>query len=266
MLKYILKRLLLIIPVVIGITLFIYLLLDLAPGDPTTLILGTDATTEQIAELRSELGLDNNVFVRYFNYMSSAVKGDLGSSWYNSRPVIDEFMERLPNTLALAFSALAITIVFGLTFGTLAAVFQNRPIDGVTLVLALLFASMPSFWFGLMLQLIFCLELQWLPAMGVGTIRHMILPATTLALGTIASQVRMTRSSILDVINMNYVRTARAKGAGEFRVVFHHVIRNALMPVVTNWGSYLCNGLRRHDHFRDGLLHPRYLVVSHKRR
>ena len=168
--------------------------------------------------------------------MSSAVKGDLGSSWYNSRPVIDEFMERLPNTLALAFSALAITIVFGLTFGTLAAVFQNRPIDGVTLVLALLFASMPSFWFGLMLQLIFCLELKWLPAMGVGTIRHMILPATTLALGTIASQVRMTRSSILDVINMNYVRTARAKGAGEFRVVFHHVIRNALMPVVTNWG------------------------------
>ena len=236
MLKYILKRLLLIIPVVIGITLFIYLLLDLAPGDPTTLILGTDATTEQIAELRSELGLDNNVFVRYFNYMSSAVKGDLGSSWYNSRPVIDEFMERLPNTLARAFSALAITIVFGLTFGTLAAVFQNRPIDGVTLVLALLFASMPSFWFGLMLQLIFCLKLQWLPAMGVGTIRHMILPATTLALGTIASQVRMTRSSILDVINMNYVRTARAKGAGEFRVVFHHVIRNALMPVVTNWG------------------------------
>ena len=127
MLKYILKRLLLIIPVVIGITLFIYLLLDLAPGDPTTLILGTDATTEQIAELRSELGLDNNVFVRYFNYMSSAVKGDLGSSWYNSRPVIDEFMERLPNTLALAFSALAITIVFGLTFGTLAAVFRTGP-------------------------------------------------------------------------------------------------------------------------------------------
>lgn len=266
MLKYILKRLLLIIPVVIGITLFIYLLLDLAPGDPTTLILGTDATTEQIAELRSELGLDNNVFVRYFNYMSSAVKGDLGSSWYNSRPVIDEFMERLPNTLALAFSALAITIVFGLTFGTLAAVFQNRPIDGVTLVLALLFASMPSFWFGLMLQLIFCLKLQWLPAMGVGTIRHMILPATTLALGTIASQVRMTRSSILDVINMNYVRTARAKGARRVprgvpsrHPQRAHARRHEL-------GSYLCNGLRRHDHFRDGLLHPRYLVVSHKRR
>lgn len=236
MLKYILKRLLLIIPVVIGITLFIYLLLDIGMGDPTALILGPDASAEQVAALRAELGLDKSVFVRYFNYMYNAIQGDLGNSWYNSRPVIDEFLLRLPNTLALAFSALGITIVVGLTFGTLAAVRQNRPIDGITLIFALLFASMPSFWFGLILQIIFCLELQWLPPMGSGTLKHMILPATTLALGTIASQVRMTRSSILDVVNMNYIRTARAKGAGEFRVVFRHVIRNALMPVVTNWG------------------------------
>ena len=236
MLKYILKRLLLIIPVVIGITLFIYLLLDIGMGDPTALILGPDAAAEQVAALRAELGLDKSVFVRYFNYMYNAIQGDLGNSWYNSRPVIDEFLLRLPNTLALAFSALGITIVVGLTFGTLAAVRQNRPIDGITLIFALLFASMPSFWFGLILQIIFCLELQWLPPMGSGTFKHMILPATTLALGTIASQVRMTRSSILDVVNMNYIRTARAKGAGEFRVVFRHVIRNALMPVVTNWG------------------------------
>ena len=236
MLKYILKRLLLIIPVVIGITLFIYLLLDIGMGDPTALILGPDASAEQVAALRAELGLDKSVFVRYFNYMYNAIQGDLGNSWYNSRPVIDEFLLRLPNTLALAFSALGITIVVGLTFGTLAAVRQNRPIDGITLIFALLFASMPSVWFGLILQIIFCLELQWLPPMGSGTFKHMILPATTLALGTIASQVRMTRSSILDVVNMNYIRTARAKGAGEFRVVFRHVIRNALMPVVTNWG------------------------------
>lgn len=236
MLKYILKRLLLIIPVVIGITLFIYLLLDIGMGDPTALILGPDASAEQVAALRAELGLDKSVFARYFNYMYNAIQGDLGNSWYNSRPVIDEFLLRLPNTLALAFSALGITIVIGLTFGTLAAIRQNRPIDGITLIFALLFASMPSFWFGLILQIIFCLELQWLPPMGSGTFKHMILPATTLALGTIASQVRMTRSSILDVVNMNYIRTARAKGAGEFRVVFRHVIRNALMPVVTNWG------------------------------
>lgn len=236
MLKYILKRLLLIIPVVIGITLFIYLLLDLAPGDPVSMILGTDATKEQVAELKAELGLDKNVLVRYVNFMGKAVQGDLGKSWMTSKPVTDEFMQRLPNTLSLAFSALAITIVIGLTFGTVAAVWQNTPIDGLTLILALVFASMPTFWFGLMLQILFSLKLKWFPAMGVGTWKHIVLPAVALSLGTIANQVRMTRSSILDVINMNYVRTARAKGAGEFRVVVHHVIRNALMPVVTNWG------------------------------
>ncbi|MCI8333180.1 MAG: ABC transporter permease [Lachnospiraceae bacterium] len=236
MFKYIIKRILLIIPVVIGITLFIYLLLDLAPGDPVSMILGTDATPEQVAQVRSELGLDQNVFVRYINYMTSAVKGDLGNSWINSQPVLEEFLQRFPNTLALAFSALAITIMFGLSFGTIAAVRQNRPIDGITLILALLFASMPTFWFGLMMQLLFALKLNWFPAMGVGTVKHLVLPAFALSLGTMANQVRMTRSSILDVINMNYVRTARSKGAGEFRVVLRHVIRNALMPVVTNWG------------------------------
>lgn len=236
MFKYIIKRILLIIPVVIGITLFIYLLLDLAPGDPVSMILGTDATPLQVAEVRRELGLDRNVFVRYIKYMISALQGDLGISWVNSKPVLNEFLERFPNTLALAFSALAITIVFGLSFGTIAAVRQNKPIDGITLILALLFASMPTFWFGLMMQLLFALKLNWFPAMGVGTVKHLVLPAVALSLGTIANQVRMTRSSVLDVINMNYVRTARSKGAGEFQVIFHHVLRNALMPVVTNWG------------------------------
>ena len=182
MFKYIIKRILLIIPVVIGITLFIYLLLDLAPGDPVSMILGTDATPEQVAQVRSELGLDQNVFVRYINYMTSAVKGDLGNSWINSQPVLEEFLQRFPNTLALAFSALAITIMFGLSFGTIAAVRQNRPIDGITLILALLFASMPTFWFGLMMQLLFALKLNWFPAMGVGTVKHLVLPAFALSL------------------------------------------------------------------------------------
>ena len=236
MFKYIIKRILLIFPVVIGITLFIYLLMALAPGDPVSMILGTDATPEQIAEVRSQLGLDENVFVRYINYMSSALRGDLGNSWLNSKPVVNDFLERFPNTLALAFSSLSITIVFGLSLGTIAAVWQNKPIDGITLILALLFASMPTFWFGLMLQILFALKLNWFPAMGIGSIRHLVLPAFALSLGTIANQIRMTRSSMLDVINMDYVRTARSKGAGEFRVIFRHVVRNGLMPVVTNWG------------------------------
>jgi peptide/nickel transport system permease protein len=236
MLKYIFKRILLIFPVVIGISFFIYLLLSFAPGDPVAMILGSDTTPERVAEMRAELGLDQNVIVRYVKYMAQVLRGDLGKSWLNSRPVIQDFLERFPNTLALAFSSISITIVFGLSFGTIAAVRQNKPIDYITLIFALLFASMPTFWFGLMLQLVFSLKLRLFPAMGVGTIKHLILPAFALSFGTMASQVRMTRSSMLDVINMNYVQTARAKGAGGGRVVFFHVIRNALMPVVTNWG------------------------------
>lgn len=236
MLKYIFKRILLIFPVVIGISFFIYLLLSFAPGDPVAMILGSDTTPERVAEMRAELGLDQNVIVRYVKYMAQVLRGDLGKSWLNSRPVIQDFLERFPNTLALAFSSISITIVFGLSFGTIAAVRQNEPIDYITLIFALLFASMPTFWFGLMLQLVFSLKLRLFPAMGVGTIKHLILPAFALSFGTMASQVRMTRSSMLDVINMNYVQTARAKGAGGGRVVFFHVIRNALMPVVTNWG------------------------------
>jgi peptide/nickel transport system permease protein len=236
MLKYIIKRILLILPVVIGITLFIYLILALAPGDPVSMIVGFDATEEQRAIVRHEIGIDRNVFVRYIMYMKSVVQGDFGRSWLNSKPVLLEFRQRFPNTLALASSSLLITIAFGLSFGIIAAVRQNRPIDGITLVFALLFASMPTFWFGLMLQIFFALKLGWLPAMGVGSVKHMLLPAFSLSIAGLANQVRMTRSSMLDVINMDYVRTARAKGAGEFQVIFSHVIRNGLMPVVTNLG------------------------------
>ena len=236
MIIYIIKRILLIFPVLIGITLFIFLILALAPGDPVTMIMGSEVSMEEIAARRSEMGLDQNVFLRYIKYMTSVVQGDFGRSWLNARPVMLEFWQRFPNTLALALSSLSLTIVIGLSFGTIAAVWQNRPIDGITLLFALLFASMPTFWFGLMMQLFFALKLRWFPALGVGTIKHMVLPAVALSLATIANQIRMTRSSILDVINMDYVRTARSKGAGEFRVIFRHVIRNALMPVVTNWG------------------------------
>jgi len=226
----------LIFPVIIGITLFIFLILALAPGDPVTMIMGSEVSMEEITAKRREMGLDQNVFLRYLIYMKSVFQGDLGRSWLNSKAVTLEFFQRFPNTLALAFCSLSMTIIFGLSFGTIAAVRQNRPIDGITLIFALIFASMPTFWFGLMMQILFALKLKWFPAMGVGTIKHMILPAFALSLATLANQIRMTRSSILDVINMDYVRTARSKGAGEFRVVFHHVIRNALMPVVTNWG------------------------------
>ncbi|HUX14448.1 MAG TPA: ABC transporter permease [Spirochaetia bacterium] len=241
MLKYLLKRILLIIPVVIGITLFIYVVLALAPGDPVSLMLGPDATQSQLAAMRHELGMDQNVFVRYLIYMKSVLSGNFGTSWLSGRPVLGEFLQRIPHTFALACNSLLITIVFGLSMGILAAARQNKPIDNVTLVFALVFSSVPSFWAGLMLQIVFALKLGWLPSMGVGSIRHMILPAFTLSMISLAGQVRMTRSSMLDVINADYIRTARAKGAGEFRVIMRHAVRNGLLPVVTNLGIVFAN-------------------------
>jgi peptide/nickel transport system permease protein len=239
--KYIIKRIVLIFPVVIGITFFIYAVLALAPGDPVSLILGPDATPEQIVEKRHELGLDRNLFVRYVLYLKSVVQGDFGNSWISGRSVMTEFVQRIPNTFALAVSSLIVTLVFGLSFGVIAAVQQNKPIDNVTLIFALFFSSIPTFWCGLMLQIIFALRLRWLPSMGVGSLRHLILPAITLSMISLAGQVRMTRSSMLDVIDMDYVRTARAKGADEFHVIFRHVVRNGLLPVVTNLGIVFAN-------------------------
>jgi peptide/nickel transport system permease protein len=242
MAKYILKRLLLIVPVIIGITLFIYLVLALAPGDPASLILGSDATPQELAVKRHELGLDQNVFVRYVNYMLTIVKGDLGTSWLSGKSVFLEFRQRMPNTFTLAFVSLIITTIFGISLGIIAGVQQNKPIDTATLVFALTFSSIPAFWFAMLMQIAFALNLGWFPAMGVGSLRHFILPAVTLSTIQIAGQLRMTRSSILDVIGQDYVRTARAKGAGELRVIMRHVVRNGLLPVITNLGIGFANG------------------------
>jgi peptide/nickel transport system permease protein len=241
MLKYILKRLLLVIPVVIGITFFVYVVLALAPGDPTVLMMGPDATPEQLAQMHHKLGMDRNVIVRYVIYMESVLRGDFGESWLNGRPVLGEFLQHIPNTFALAVDSLLITIVFGLSMGIIAAVRQNRPIDSVTLIFALVFSSIPTFWCGLMFQIIFGLKLGWLPIMGIGTVKHMVLPALTLSMISLAGQVRMTRSSMLDVINVDYIRTARAKGAAELRVIMRHAVRNGLLPVVTNLGIVFAN-------------------------
>jgi peptide/nickel transport system permease protein len=241
MIKYILKRILLIFPVVIGITFFIFVVLAMAPGDPVSMMLGIDATAEQLAAKRHELGLDRNIIVRYLIYLKAVCQGDLGNSWLSGRSVMMEFQQRIPNTIALATSSLILTIVFGLSLGVIAAVFQNRPIDNITLVFALIFSSIPTFWSGMILQLIFALQLKWLPSMGVGTFRHIILPAFALSMISMASQVRLTRSSMLDVIKMDYIRTARAKGAKESHIILRHMVRNGLLPVVTNLGISFAN-------------------------
>ena len=237
--KYILKRILMLVPVVFGITLFIYFIMSLAPGDPAALILGADATKEEILAKRQELGLNNPIIVRYLHYMAGVLRGDFGTSWYNNYNVMSEFLSRIPNTLTLGLLSNLFVICFAIPLGIIASVKQNSPIDYATLVIAMLLSSMPFFWIGLMAQIFFCLTLGWLPATGADSLRHFILPALTLGCGSFAGLVRLTRSSMLEVNKLDYVRTARAKGCAESRVIIKHVLRNGLLPVVTNIGSHI---------------------------
>lgn len=227
------------IPVVFGITLFIYVIMSLAPGDPAVLILGADATWEEIVAKRQELGLDDPILIRYVKYMAGVLRGDFGTSWYNGYNVMSEFLSRIPNTLTLGLLSNLIVIIVGIPLGVIAAVKQNGVIDYSTLVLAMLFSSMPAFWFGLMAQIYFCLTLGWLPATGADSLKHFILPALTLASGSLAGQVRLTRTSMLEVNKLDYVRTARSKGCSESRIILKHVLRNGLLPVITSIGGHI---------------------------
>ena len=224
------------IPVMLGITFFIYAILSLAPGDPASLILGPDATAEQLAAKRTELGLDQPMLVRYVSYIWNVLHGDFGTSWLSGYNVLDEFISRFPTTLTLGLISLTISIVIGIPFGMIAAIRQNKIFDHVTLVCAMLFSCLPGFWLGMMAQVYFCLILGWFPASGIGSFRHFIMPGITLSLGMTASMIRLTRSSMLEVLNKDFVRTARAKGVTEFRVFSIHVFRNGLLPVITQIG------------------------------
>lgn len=236
MIKYITKRLLYLIPVVLGITLFIFFILSLAPGDPAVLVLGAEASPADLAAKRAEMGLDKPIIVQYLSYISGVLRGDFGTSWVKGYQVLPEFLTRLPNTIYLGSLAMLFSVVLGIPLGIIAAIKQNQAVDYSALAFALILNSLPAFWFGMMGQLLFCLNLKWLPAAGADSLIYFILPALTLAANILASQLRMTRSSILDVIKQDYVRTARAKGANERRVILKHVLRNGMLPVVTQIG------------------------------
>ena len=222
------------IPVILGISFIIFTILAMTPGDPAQMILGENATPEAIAEKREELGLNENFFVRYFKYMGNALTGDFGRSYRTNLPVWDELMTRFPNTLVLAFFGIGLAVLIGVPIGILSAVKQYSILDTVSLGVALVMTSIPAFWMGLMLMLVFSLRLDLLPAVFDDTDwMSFILPSVTLAIGTMATLIRMTRSTMLEVIREDYIRTARAKGAQEKTVVFKHALRNALLPVVT---------------------------------
>ena len=238
MAKYIAKRLLQIIPTFLLLTLLVYTILSLSPADPALMRLGTGATQEAIDEIHHELGLDQPLLVRYGKYMWDLfTKGEMGKSWVMQTSVKKNFIERLPNTLILTALALLLTSVVGIVAGVFAAVNQNSAGDRITMILAMLLISLPNFFLSLICQVFICLKLKWLPVAGAGSFRHFILPSIMLAASRVAGQIRLTRSSMLDVLGQDYVRTAYAKGCSKFRAVTYHALRNGLLPVITGIGN-----------------------------
>ncbi|NYB72717.1 ABC transporter permease [Sedimentibacter hydroxybenzoicus DSM 7310] len=237
MVRYILKRLIIMIPIIVGITLIVFAILNYTPGDAATLILGFDATEASLDALRAKLKLDDPFMVRYVRYLVGLLKGDLGISWRHNTPVAAELMNRIPNTLGLAAYAVTVMLILGIPMGIISAVRQYSLLDHTTLFIALLMTSIPTFWLALMMMLKFSLELGILPATmptsAAITWKHWVLPTFMCSANLTASTVRTTRSNMLEVIRSDYIRTAKSKGAGQFRVIMYHALRNALMPVVT---------------------------------
>ncbi len=214
-------------------TIVVFLLLRLTPGDPAVVILGEYATPEQRAELRRSLGLDRPLLEQYIVFLSRAVRGDFGMSIRAQRPAMEVVLEQLPATLQLGGAAFVFSLVLGIPVGILSAVKRLSLWDHGSMFVALLSQSIPVFWLGLMLMVVFAVELRWVPASGMGTPQHLILPTITLGVFQIGLVLRLTRSSMLDVLNQDYVRTARAKGLRERAVLMRHALKNALIPVVT---------------------------------
>lgn len=240
MIKYFIKRVLLLIPVVLGVVFIVFAVMHMAPGDPVYALMGANITPEQYANKAAELGLDKPFFVQYLLYIKGMfLNFNLGTSYADGRDVAKIIMERFPVTLRLGLLGISIPIILGIPFGIMAAVKHNSLLDRGVCMVSLIFASMPDFWYSLMLMLLFALKLKWVPASGIATWSAWILPVVAVGLGPVAGLTRMTRSSMLDAINQDYVRTARAKGLAEFTVIRRHVLKNALIPVLTDLGMQL---------------------------
>lgn len=228
---YLIQRLLLCVPVVIGVTLLVFAILHLTPGDPVRIMVGTRTPEEQVAAIRTQLGLDRPIFQQYARWLGRAVQGDLGISIAAKRPVAQLIREQLPFTLQLAVTALSIGTVLGVLLGVWAAVKHNTWVDQMITLAALFWFSMPGFWLGLMLMLVFGLWLRWTPISGYRGSGALILPTLTLALPQMGALARLVRSEMLDVLHEEYIRTAHGKGVHPLGVLYRHALRNALIPV-----------------------------------
>ncbi len=241
MFKFVAKRIAQMIPILIAVSIFVFLMLSLSPGDPARLALGMNAKPEQIAAFNAANGLDQPLLVQYFNYLKKFVTGDLGQSYTTKQAVASMIAVRLPSTCILAFGSLVLTYIVSIPLGVLLAVKQNTWFDDTFRVVALLASSMPAFWLGMLLILLFAVRLGWLPSNGFDTPMHWILPLLCSCFGTWASSSRYIRSMVLDTIRQDYVRTARAKGTPEKQVLFRHAFKNAMLPLITSIGLSIGN-------------------------
>jgi len=243
---YIIKRVLLLIPIVLGVTLIVFLIMHLAPGDPVRLMLGERATPETIIKVRHELGLDRPVHLQYFVWLSNIIKGNLGNSITTGRPVLETIVEKVPATLELTITSIILSTIIAIFLGSISALHRGGWIDQTTRLFALFGVSMPYFWFALMLLMIFSFKLGWLPVYGRGGpiwtlngLKHAVLPVVVLSLLNLALLTRLTRSIMIDVLGEDYIKTARGKGLPKRVVIYKHALRNALIPIVTIVGLRL---------------------------
>ena len=236
MYQYIVRRLLLAIPVVLGVSIIVFFIVRMLPGDPARALAGVQATPQYIERVREQYGLDQPLHVQYARFLTGLFRGDLGTSTSSGRPVVQDVAERFPRTLILAVTSLVIATIVGVAAGIVSATKRNSIFDNASMFVALVGVAAPVFWMALMLQILFSVQLRWLPATGMGTPAHLVLPAFTLGTSSAALMARITRSSMLDVLKQDFVTTARSKGLGERVVVLKHTLKNAMIPVITVMG------------------------------
>ena len=244
MIRYIMKRLLLVIPVLLGVSLIIFTIMSFSSGDPARQALGKEASEEQVEAYRERLGLNDPLPHRYIRYIAGILRGDFGRSYIDQTDVLEKILTRLPITFKLALFATVITVSLAIPIGILSAARQYSLFDTGSMVLALIAASMPSFWLGLMLLMLFSAKLGWFSAFGAASFKDYVLPSITLSLFVLSILIRYTRSTMLETIRQDYVTTARAKGASEFRAIGIHAMKNAMIPIITvigsRFASFLC--------------------------
>lgn len=235
--RFLIKRILSLIPIVFGVILIVFTIMAFTPGNPGRTILGPTAPKEAVEQLNLELGYNKSFLLRLGDYLINALQGDFGTSWINSKPVFGEILKRAPTTFKLAFMGVAISVLIGVPIGIISAIKQYSAIDFSSVVTAMLLSSIPEFWLGLMMIILFSLKLRWFPPHGIGSLKHFILPSITLAVSTLALMIRLTRTTMLETIRQDYIRTARSKGAPESTVIIKHALRNALLPIITVIGN-----------------------------